>query len=102
MRKNGWMGEMSGFRNAIPPNIYCIFEVASSGLYLRLDSIFFCLLLHYAMQGSPTYIINVLLVTLLPGSVGLGLYLPVSPEPNSGCRSCFDRAGSLQSGYPLY
>ena len=36
------------------------------------------------MRGSPTYIV---LVTLLPGSVGLGLHLPGSPEPNSGCRS---------------
>ena len=32
------------------------------------------------MQGSPTYIMNVLLVTLLPGSVGLGLHLPGTPE----------------------
>ena len=39
------------------------------------------------MGGSPTFIINVVLVTLLPGSVGLGLHLPGSPEPNSGCRS---------------
>ena len=43
----------------------------------------------FAMRRSPTYIIDVLLVTLLPGSVGLGLHLPGSPEPNSGCRSCF-------------
>ena len=33
------------------------------------------------------FIINVVLVTLLPGSIGLGLHLPGSPEPNSGCRS---------------
>ena len=38
-----------------------------------------------AMGGSPTCIS--LLVTLLPGSVCLSLHLPVSPEPNSGCRS---------------
>ena len=27
----------------------------------------------FAMRGSPTYIINVLIVTLLPGNYGLGL-----------------------------
>ena len=32
---------------------------------------------HFTMRGSPTYIINILFVTLLPGSVGLGLHLPV-------------------------
>ena len=29
------------------------------------------------MRGSPTYIINVLIVTLLPDSDGLGLYHPI-------------------------
>ena len=32
----------------------------------------------FAMRGSPTYIINVLIVTLLPGSDGLGLYALVT------------------------
>ena len=43
------------------------------------------------MRGLPTYIINAVIVTLLPGSVGLGLHLPGSPEPNSGCRSYVSR-----------
>ena len=37
----------------------------------------------FAMRGSPTYIINVLIFTLLPGSDGLSLHLPGSPQPNS-------------------
>ena len=37
----------------------------------------------FAMRGSPTYIINVLIVTLLPGNDGLGLHLPGSPQINN-------------------
>ena len=33
--------------------------------------------------------LRAILVTLLLGSVGLRHHLPVSPEPNSGIRSCF-------------
>ena len=34
----------------------------------------------YTMRGLPTYNIIVLIVTLLPGSDGLGLHLPGSPQ----------------------
>ena len=55
----------------------------------------------FAMRGLPTYIMNVLLVTLLPGSVGLGLHLPGSPEPNSGCRSWFRQSRILAIRLPF-
>ena len=47
----------------------------SSGLIVQtFHSIFFFAYSSiFAMQGLPTYVINVLIVTLLPGSVGLGL-----------------------------
>ena len=41
----------------------------------------------------------VLLVTLLPGSVGLSLHLPGSPEPNSGCRSYFESTVPFEVQY---
>ena len=46
-----------------------------------------------AMRGSPTCIY--LLATLLPGSVGLSLHLPGSPEPNSGFRSYIHKTRDL-------
>ena len=56
---------------------------------------------NFSMWGSPTYIINAVIVTLLPGSVGLGLHLPGSPEPNSGCRSCFRQSRILAIRLPF-
>ena len=48
---------------------------------------FFCLLLHFLHARIANLPHKCCLITLLPGSVGLGLHLPGSPEPNSGCRS---------------
>ena len=45
---------------------------------------------------------HVLLVTLLPGSVGLSLHLPGSPEPNSGYRSYFRQSRILTIPLPFY
>ena len=46
-------------------------------------SLFFLLYFRHARVAN----LHALLVTLLPGSVGLSLHMPGSPEPNSGCRS---------------
>ena len=48
-------------------------------------NIFFSLLLHF--RHGRVASLNALLVTLLPGSVGLCLHLLGSPEPNSSFRS---------------
>ena len=50
-------------------------------------------------EGHQPTSFDVLVVTLLPGSVGLGLrlglHLPRSPVPNSGCRSYFRQSRIL-------
>ena len=42
---------------------------------IKYFKLFFSYSSIFAMRGSPTYIVNALLVTLLPGSVGLGLLM---------------------------
>ena len=51
------------------------------------EIVFFDLLLH--IRHARVANLHVLLVTLLPGSVGLSLHLPRGPEPYSSCRSYF-------------
>ena len=45
--------------------------------------------------------LHALLVTLLPSSVGVSLHLLGSPEPNSGCRSCFRQSRILTIRLPF-
>ena len=81
-------------------SLYAHLKVPNN-LYKLLLLFFFSYSSIFAMRGSPTYVINVLIVTLLPGSVGLGLHLPGSPEPNSGCRSCFRQSRILAIRLPF-
>ena len=62
-----------------------IFFTVKMVKYFSNSKIFFYLLLHFCHARVAN--LHVLLVTLLPGSVGLSLHLPWSPEPNSSCRS---------------
>ena len=62
---------------------YCfIFNIM---VHFYIIIIFFYLLLHF--RHARVANLYVLLVALLPGSVGLSLHLPGSPEPDSGCKS---------------
>ena len=85
---NVWVFNGFGFRALGVSSPHWPFKYVADMWMLDLDLspiwiVFFFSFFSYSiftMRGLPTYIMNVLIVTLLPGSIGLGLHLPGSPE----------------------